>query len=351
MPFRLFLLLAVMTFSGCNLPYYLKNGSKQAELLLGRRYIRDILNSKERTQLEQEKLRLILDSRNFARSLGLNPRGAYTTYVDLPSDELTWVVMGTPADSFVPYKWTFPIVGEVPYKGFFSEKDAREEAKRIESEGFESYVRSSDAISTLGWFDDPVLSSILKREPHQVADTIFHELLHSTVWIPGYVDFNESLATFIGSVSAAKFFENAEMPISNLSDVQKTENLSKARKSLSGMYWIADGLNRMYQALDSLYKSDLSREEKIKKRQEIYLEYRKKYFPDVPSSVLPESINNSAILQVKIYYTRMKDFQKLFVNCERSIPRMIKAAEVIAEKINKAPELSPFEELSRVRCE
>lgn len=343
------ILLAISSL-GCNLPYYVENGTEQAKLMLGRRYIRDILNSSERTAEEQGKLRLILDARNFARSLGLNPRGSYTTYRDLPSDKLTWVVMGTPPDSFTPYLWKFPIVGEVPYKGYFSESDAREEAKRIESEGFESYVRSSDAISTLGWFDDPVLSSILKKEPHQVVDTIFHELFHANVWVPGHVDFNESLATFVGSVSSVKFFEEGNTEISNLKAEVKTSYLSKSRKSLSGVYWLADGLTRLYGALDQLYKSNISREEKLQKRQGIYKEYKEKYFPQVPEEALPSVINNSAILQIKIYYTRMKDIQKFFVKCDRSIPDFLRATKRIAETVSNNTELSPFDEMVNEGC-
>src|SRR5690606_33281988 len=99
------------------------------------------------------------------------------------------------------------IVGSVPYKGFFEKEDAEHAAQKLELAGFETWVRGTDAFSTLGWFDDPVLSTTLSNSIPSIVDTVIHESVHSTVWIKGRVDFNESLANFIGGQGAYQFFK------------------------------------------------------------------------------------------------------------------------------------------------
>ena len=105
-----------------------------------------------------------------------------------------------------PYEWWFPIVGSVDYKGYFELADAQAEASRLSGEGYDIYVRPSVAFSTLGWFDDPVLSSWLRADPVRIAELLIHELLHRTWYVSGETAFNESLATFVGHVGAVEFF-------------------------------------------------------------------------------------------------------------------------------------------------
>src|SRR5690606_29809700 len=113
---------------------------------------------------------------------------------------------------FEPYTWWFPIVGRVPYKGFFDFDEAHEQARRLDARGYDTYVRPSAAFSTLGWFNDPVLNTVLRYSDVDLVQTVIHELTHNTIYIAGQAGFNESFATFVGDRGAAAFFCDMEGP-------------------------------------------------------------------------------------------------------------------------------------------
>ena len=102
--------------------------------------------------------------------------------------------------------WWFPIVGRVPYRGFFSVDDALDAERDLQKEGYDTYVRPTAAFSTLGWFNDPVLSTTLQTDDVEIVTTVLHELAHRYLFVPGQVGFNESFANFIGRVAAIQFF-------------------------------------------------------------------------------------------------------------------------------------------------
>ncbi|MDR3341903.1 MAG: aminopeptidase, partial [Treponema sp.] len=141
----------------------------------------------------------VLDIRRFAiTALGLRESANYTRYVALDRDYLAAVVSAAAQDSFSRYEWWFPVVGKVPYKGFFDPKDARKEAEKLKKKDLDVWIRGVDAFSTLGWFSDPLYSYMRHYPVHQLADLIIHEQLHATVYLKGQSQFDEELAEFVG---------------------------------------------------------------------------------------------------------------------------------------------------------
>src|SRR5690606_4806050 len=139
----------------------------------------------------RRKLELVLQARAFADSqLGLAVGESYTTYSWVDSDTLLMVLSAARKDRFVPYTWWFPIVGRVPYKGFFNFNEAYQEARELEAEGYDTHVRPSAAFSTLGWFNDPVLNTVLRYDDVSLVSTVVHEILHNSIFVPGKVGFN-----------------------------------------------------------------------------------------------------------------------------------------------------------------
>jgi len=190
--------ICTLLLSGCSPVYLIQSGIEQSRILLARESISELLKSNQLDQELKTKLELVLEARDFAAKMGLTPGQSYLQYVKIPRDSLAWVVMATPPDSFSFYTWWYPIVGTVPYKGYFNQDHAYCLADRLEFKGLETSVRGTDAMSTLGYFNDPILSTTLSRAPHLVVNTVIHEIFHATLWIPDHVAFNESVANFIG---------------------------------------------------------------------------------------------------------------------------------------------------------
>jgi predicted aminopeptidase len=152
------------------------------------------------------KLKLIDEVRQFAiDSLGLKDTRNYRTMYDQKGQEVMWVVMAAKPFRLEPYEWRFPVIGAVPYKGFFNEKLALNLKDELESKGWDVIVRNPGGWSTLGWFTDPILSKMLERGDGDLANLIIHEMSHATIFVKDSVDFNENLATFIGDRGAEKF--------------------------------------------------------------------------------------------------------------------------------------------------
>jgi len=132
----------------------------------------------------------VLEARAFAvDSLGLEARRSFTRYTDLGRDTLVLVLSAAHRDRLEPYSWWFPIVGRVPYKGYFDLASARKAADGLRARGFDVYLRPSSAFSTLGWFDDPVLSTTLREDSVDLANTVVHELTHNGFYAPGQAVF------------------------------------------------------------------------------------------------------------------------------------------------------------------
>ncbi len=190
--------------SGCGFPYVVKQGLIHLSHLQHAKPIEKILKNPSQYQLTSEevrKLSLIQAVQKFAiEKIGLKASQNYTTYVKFPDNRLylVYVVSACEKYKLEPYSWSFLFVGKMPYKGFFELTDAKDLAKDLEKEDLDVYVRGSIAFSTLGWFSDPVYSTMLRLDDLSLIETIFHEMTHDTVYLKGQGEFNESLANFVG---------------------------------------------------------------------------------------------------------------------------------------------------------
>lgn len=152
------------------------------------------------------KLILIRAIKKYAvDSLGLSETNNYETYYDQQGKPALWVLTAAPEFKMVPYKWKFPFLGSLSYKGFFQKQKGVDELMLFRKNGFDADLSTVSAWSTLGWFGDPVMSSMMRRNIGSLAELIIHEMTHTTLYIKGNVEFNENLATFIGEIGAEKF--------------------------------------------------------------------------------------------------------------------------------------------------
>ncbi|MCU0626966.1 MAG: aminopeptidase, partial [Gemmatimonadaceae bacterium] len=187
--------------------YLVRAAWEEGRLLARRRPIAEMLADDAVPEATRAKLRVVLDARRFALdSLGLRAGGEFTTFSRLDRDTLVLVLSAAYRDSLAFRTWWFPVVGAVPYKGYFDFAAARRDSLRTDADGYDAVLRPASAFSTLGWFDDPLVPTTLALDSLSLAETVIHELVHTTYYAPGEAVFNESLANFAGTRGAERFF-------------------------------------------------------------------------------------------------------------------------------------------------
>jgi predicted aminopeptidase len=198
--------LSLLVLPGCSVGYVLRSAWHQAELLHSREPIEKVRKSGRLTKQQLAALDVIEDVKKYGGTLGLRATKNYDS-VALRYPRRIWNVTACAPLSFREKTWCFPIVGRVPYLGYFSEAEARRKGEELSRQGLDVYVQEVGAYSTLGWFKDPILPSMLEWGEFALADTILHELTHATVWVKGGVAFNESFASFVGEEGAFRYLE------------------------------------------------------------------------------------------------------------------------------------------------
>jgi predicted aminopeptidase len=193
------LVLACAGLAGCaSLGYLAQAVDGHLALMAARRPVEAVIDDPTTTADEQTRLAEARDIRDFAvEALALPEGGSYRTYVSLDRPYVVWNVVAAPEFSVTARTWCFPVAGCVAYRGYFDESAARDHAARLAAEGLDVHVGGARAYSTLGWFDDPILSSMLSERPYELAGVIFHELAHERVYVAGDSEFNEAYAVAV----------------------------------------------------------------------------------------------------------------------------------------------------------
>jgi predicted aminopeptidase len=245
------LMVVALGTSGCGgAGYLLRGGLAEARILLRREPIADLLARPDLDADLRERLGLVLDVRRFAETeLGLTVGKSYTTFAEVDGEATVWVLSAAHRDRLEAYTWWYPIVGRVPYQGYFEREQADRAARALAGRGFDVDVRPASAFSTLGWFADPVLSTTIKAAPVVIAETVIHELFHATLYVPSAVPFNESAAMFVGHRGAAAFFCDGPRDAARCSEARHRWRIVRAHGRV---------LERYVRRLRALYASPLS---------------------------------------------------------------------------------------------
>lgn len=342
---RVVLFFILISLVSCSPAYVMRAAYEQGKILLARRPIEDVLKDVNVPSDEKEKLALVMEARSFASEMGLDPGGSFTQYADIGKDTLAWIVMGSRRDSFVLYTWWFPIVGTVPYKGFFSQEEARQQAKKLEEQSYETSVRGTEAFSTLGWFNDPVMSTTLRNSPLRIVNTVLHESVHSTVWIPDHVSFNESLAHFVGTRAAINFFRKRLSAKSALEsgDLDAARAVRQAEDDYRFTMEFADIVSEVFKKLSDLYqRQDITSAQKISDRQDLFDSVMRPFRLRYPKVTVFQQLNNADLLQSTIYMTELRLFEALHKDCNEDWAKFLSRISEIKAGLARGAYRDPF---------
>jgi predicted aminopeptidase len=313
-----------LTPTGC---YLSRAGWEEAQILGRRRPIARIVADSAVDVATRAKLALVLEARDYARhTLGLDVGESFTTFSRLERDTLVLVVSAAHRDRLEPYTWWFPIVGRVPYKGFFDFGGARDLATRLAREGYDVYVRPASAFSTLGWFNDPLLSTTLQDDSLDLVNTVIHEVTHNSYYGSGQAVFNESFANFVGARGAEAFFRARGDTAGARETVLRWED-----EKLLATFW-----THLYESLDSAYKANPGdRDARLAARDTVYRRARATLVGTIGPRLrtMPAryaervALDNAALLARRVYLTDLEIFDQAYrregENLRRTIERII----------------------------
>ncbi len=302
---------ALMSLSACQISYVTNNAWEQTRLYNKRTPIEQILADSKTKPEVRKKLALVQEAKAFAMSdLGLKKSDNYSTFVELGRPYVTWIVHASPSYQLESYRWWFPIIGHVPYKGFFSEKEAQVEAQSFDKKKFDTYVRGVTAYSTLGWFEDPVFSSMLGYSDHDLVNTIIHESVHATVFAKSQADFNERMATFLGDWGVELFYSLKEGP--------QSPTVALILKERMDQHLFADFLKKEMKQLREWYlslKGQEPEQEKAQRLNEIQRRFREEVSPKLQTKSFSNfgeiPLNNARLMALGTYYEDLNDFELL----------------------------------------
>ena len=321
--------------------YVARGGWEEARILLRRQSLHTLIADPRTPPALAERLKLVLAARAYAAdSLHLTAGDTYTTYADVGRDTLLLVLSASRRDKLREVTWHYPIVGTVPYKGFFNLADARKAAARLDSAGDDVYLRVSDAFSTLGYFSDPLLSTAVDRDTMELVATVIHELAHNTLYVPSNTPFDESFANFVGYRGAQAFFRSRGDTI----DANRAAARWRDERTLDVFY------AELARRLDSAYATPLTPDALRKTREGLFgwaraeltgavgqgLEtYDWRWFAKAP-------LNNAVVVAQRLYRMNLNLFDDFYLENGVNLPETIR---VIRLRVLTQPGGDPYQAL------
>lgn len=331
----LLLLVAMVGGSGCfTTGYLLQAASGQYELLHVARPLALVQADSSVPPRVRALLSKVPAIKRYGQLNGLTPTGNYERYADLHRPAAVWVVQGCKSLSFEPRRWAFPIVGTVPYLGFFNPEAARSFAADLakQESDLDVTVRTASAYSTLGWFKDPVLSTMIPDGPEafgELANVILHESVHATVYVKNQSAFDESLASFVAD-------ELTWLLVVGRSGLQSKEAIAMMQGDERGALFVKE-MHLAYEELDAIYRSTRSDAEKRSMKEARLTQLQQ-------TLGLRRRFNNADLTGSRTYDTGRPAFERLRRACG-GLPKFLEAVRSLEEKDFNSPQQQDFDQV------
>ncbi len=326
----LLLVISVLLISCETVGYYSQAARGQLAIVFGREDIQRLLQQQDLPEELAIKFERVLEIREFAESeLMLPVSDHYSTYVDIEREHVVWNVFAAPEFSIDPVNWCYPIAGCVSYRGYFSEQSALRYAQKLQEDGYDVYTGGVDAYSTLGWFEDSVLSTVLTRDDYQLAGLIFHELAHQLVYVPGDTTFNESFATAVEREGVRRW----------LTTVNDATSLDAAMLDHERQQQFVDLIAQYRDEFAQLYEQEMAanamRDRKTELQQDLRLAYEnlKQQWQGYAGydEWFSSSLNNAQLSTVASYNDLLPFFSELFEQSNRDFSSFYSEVKGIAD--------------------
>lgn len=311
--------------------YLTRAGIEQTIILEKRKPLTKLVADSSLPADTRAYLSLVLAVRAHADSLGLEAGRTYTAYSDVGRDTLLLVLSASAKDCICPHLWKYPIVGKIPYKGFFDVKMAQREADKMAARGYDISLRPAAAYSTLGWFEDPLLSTAMVRDSVELASLVFHEIAHNTLYVKSATPFNESFAQLVGYRSAEEFFRGRG----------DTVLAGRARDRWSDEIVLGEFYDGLLNRLEAFYATKPQGDSLEAGRVAIGRWTREQLQGPLGARLrtvrvgrlAERPINNATLVGVRIYRTHLDWFDRWYEQNGRSVRRSVSALRRLMDRV------------------
>ncbi len=297
------IILTLLTLQGC---YLSDQAVGQFDLIWNQVPIASFIKT-EVNQEHKQLLSLVPEVKRYGETvLSLKETENYNGYFETRQEGITFVVTASHRFRLEPYTWWFPIIGSVPYKGYFNKIKAIELKEQLERDGYDTWLFAAPAYSTLGWFKDPVTTPMLKTGTFSLVETILHEMSHTTLYVDDQGDFNEQLASFVGNLGAEQFFRQKDL----LSKKQMRDVKEKKQRAANFNRWVLSFIPRFL----ALYEQESSTEQAQKKKTALFEELIggiSEIYPKIPRENW--QFNNARLLQFRRYKPNSELFEEFWL--------------------------------------
>ena len=329
---RLGILLLMLLVGGCAIGpgYYWQAAQGQAQLWWQGQPVEEVLATSDDPVLRQQLQRALALRRFASAELGLPANDSYHHYVDLQRPAVVWNLFAAPELASEPLRFCVPVAGCLSYLGYFSEADARAHGDLLKSSGHDIWIGRVPAYSTLGWFDDPLLSTFIHWPESELALLLFHELTHQLIYVADDSDFNESLANAVAEEGLRRWLAAQGLSAND----RQLADRHRYRRQFSEL------VVSFRQRLHQIYQRDLSDDDKRAAKAATIAELQQQYrqLRDGPWQGYAgydgwfAEINNAMLAAVGVYNSLVPQFQQLLMACDRNLPRFYARVAAIGEK-------------------
>ncbi len=309
----LIMLILCLPLTGC---YYMQAAAGQWEVIRKREPIGEVLVDPQTTPELAARLRILTEARDFSVShLGLPDNKSYRSYTELERDYVVWNVFAAPEFSLQPKQWCFPVAGCVSYRGYFSRAAAVKKSEQLAAKGYDVAVGGVAAYSTLGKFNDPILSTMMRWDDVALVAVLFHELAHQVVYIKGDSAFNESFATSVEEIGVQRWLESRD-EMGKMADYREARDLQQV---ISGL--VADAR----EALEIVYQSDSDDFDKRALKSEALEKLADQISTFLVANGRENSgwysgeLNNARLISTTLYEGLLPAFRSVYAKCGREM--------------------------------